>query len=327
VALVAAALFLLHPAAILYASFLDNTLLFSLGILWSSYELWKVYREPRRQGVAPLAISVLLLYFIHPYYQAPVLLVYILGLFLMRVPGRKLVTFIVITAAVILFYTTRQLYLFGTPYSSSLVGRSCLQALGQLPDQITPAPPGPILPKALALDLPTKLGGARNWNSGRALQENLELFSLCSQRLRSQPISETWQAYRGNLAIYLSPSAQFVTSHILADRLPWRSLYNRIFSNGALLLLNALALAVWLVQNGRKRFWQGLGLALPTLFVIASSLVLEGGEAMRARFFIEPVLYVFVVAQFYTLWQAGREGFKKRAARGRVNARAAGENL
>jgi hypothetical protein len=46
---------------------------------------------------------------------------------------------------------------------------------------------------------------------------------------------------------------------------------------------------------------RGLGLALPVLFVFAASVMFERGENMRFKFFVEPVLYVFIVSQLGTL--------------------------
>jgi hypothetical protein len=314
-AIFGAALFLLHPAAILYATLLESTLLFTLGVLWSTYELWKLYSQPRSVRIVPLAASVVLLYFTRSIYQWPVLIVYVVSLLLMRVPGRKVITFVVLTGTVILFYTTKQLYLFGIPYTSSFAAHNCFHGLGSFTDYagwgVGNIPLEPPISDAMALTLKDKLTGVHNWNNYDDLQYHRALFPLCSQQLLNQPLSQKISAYLGNLVIYIQPSARFTTPHVIADRLPWRDLYNRVFSGLPLILLTILATTMWLIKNGRQRFWRGLGLILPTLYIFIASVTFERGENMRYKFFIEPVLYIFIFSQFYAFWQEASNGLRK----------------
>ena len=315
-ALLAAILFLLHPATILYASLLDNSFLFSLVVLWSYYELWKLYKDPQRKSIVPLALSVLLLFFTRSIYQWPVLIVYVASLFLIRVPGRKVVTFLVITGTIIAFYTTKQLYLFDFPYTSSLVAHNCLHGMGDYSDYrgygVANIPLEPPISDALAINLRTKLTAVHNWNHYDDLQFQRALMPQCGQRLLSQPPGATIQANIGSLIIYLQPSANYTMPHVIADRLPWRGLYNWIFSGAILVLLLLQAAMIWVMRNWRQHMIRGIGLMLPAAFIIIGTVMLERGESMRNKFFIEPVLYIFILTQFYALWQIVRDQVKHR---------------
>ena len=59
-----------------------------------------------------------------------------------------------------------------------------------------------------------------------------------------------------------------------------------------------------------------VGLGLPAAFVFAVSVFGEWGENMRFKFFLEPVLFVFIVAQGYAACAALAGGLTTRRARG-----------
>jgi hypothetical protein len=70
-----------------------------------------------------------------------------------------------------------------------------------------------------------------------------------------------------------------------------------VFSGPRLALLLAAAALVWVRARTGPEVLRGLGLALPVLFVSAVSVMFDRSENMRFKFFVEPVLYVFLVAQ------------------------------
>ena len=88
---------------------------------------------------------------------------------------------------------------------------------------------------------------------------------------------------------------------MLVDRLPWRGAFDAVFSGGVLVALLALATIAWLARGDRPRLRIGLALALPAGYVLAVSVLFEGGENMRFKFFLEPALFVFLAAQAATL--------------------------
>jgi hypothetical protein len=151
------------------------------------------------------------------------------------------------------------------------------------------------LPRALTRR--TKIGGAHNFNHLADLANERELARRCRQRLTSQPLRTTLGAWSKNASIFLEPSSRYVTPHVIVDRLPWRAAYDWVFSGPRLVLLLAAAVALWLRGRSLAEIRRGIGLALPVLFVSAACVIFERDENMRYKFFVEPVLYVFLVAR------------------------------
>ena len=312
-AVIGAIVFLLHPAAIFYATFLESTLLFSFLIAWSFYALWKLAK--RGGSIVPLAISVVLLYLTRALVQWPFLLLYVIVLWLLRVPWRKVAIFVVIVGVVMGLYTLKQMTLFGVTYTSSLAGLNCYHGLGDYlagyPDVgEPPSPPANVG----VLTNPVKVLGVDNFNTMLYLKRHQTLLSTCLPRWLSKPIGETLFAYFANFVNYLRPSAQFTTPHVIADQLPWRGLYNTLFSGVPLLTVLLLAFIWWLRHDGRGRLRQGFALLLPAAAIMALSVGFEMGENMRYKFFLEPVVYVFLIAQLYSVWQTIRQARVKQAA-------------
>jgi hypothetical protein len=295
--------FLLHPAAIFYATFLESTVLFSFLIAWSYYALWKLAK--RGGSIVPLASSVVLLYLTRALVQWPFLLLYVIVLWLLRVPWRKVAMFAAIVGAVMGFYTLKQATLFGVTYTSSFAGLNCYHGLGdyldRFPDVGEPLPPPA---NVGVLTNPVKVLGVENFNTMFFLKRHQMLLNTCWPRWLSKPIGDTLFAYFSNFVNYLRPSAQFTTPHVIADQLPWRGLYNTLFSGGLLLLAVLLATVWWLRYDGRGHLRQGLALLLPAAALLVLSVGFEMGENMRYKFFLEPVLYVFLLTQLHSVWQA-----------------------
>jgi hypothetical protein len=312
VAAVAALAFLLHPAAIYYGSVLDNTTLTSLGMIVLCYALWAA---PSPRALVLLGGAYLFLFFLRSIFQWPVLVVLVVALLLARVPIRRVAVFALSCGLVIGAYMVKQYLVFGWTGTSSLVGSNCLHALGEEP-QI-----GLSTERAVALgslfsgarfeDYPmalrraTKITGAHSFNHVADFDNERRLVPRCVARVVKQPVGKTLAAYRVNLGYYLRPSSQyFEQSHATVDRLPWRGVYDWVFSGYRLLALLAVSLAAWAWRRPRAELLRGLGRALPVLLVATASVLFERGENMRFKYFVEPVLYVFIVSQLATL--AGR---------------------
>jgi hypothetical protein len=184
---------------------------------------------------------------------------------------------------------------------------SCLQALGEEPEigrtSPTDTPLGPLFPRLFpggapsALTRETKIGGAHNFNHLADLRHGRELARRCGERLASEPVARTLAAWAENASIYFQPSSRYLTAHVIVDRLPWRGPYDWVFSGWRLGLLLAAATLLWLRGRAGPEIRRGLGLALPVLFVAAVSVAFDRSENMRFKFFVEPALYVFLVAQ------------------------------
>jgi hypothetical protein len=300
----AALAFFFHPAAIHYATFLEGTLLTSFGILWLSYALWRV---PARGATLSLAAAYLLLFLVRSIFQWPALVVLLAALLLRHAPRRSVLVFALACGAIVASFMLKQYLVLGTTSTSSFAGMSCLQALGEEPviglTSPTDTPLGPFFPRLFpggapaALTRETKIGGAHDFNHLADLRNGRALAARCRERLTSDPLGRTLAAWAENVAIFLQPSSRYLTSHVIVDRLPWRGPYDWVFSGPRLALLLAAAALVWVRGRTGSDLWRGLGLALPLLFVSAVSVMFDRSENMRFKFFVEPVLYVFLVAQ------------------------------
>jgi hypothetical protein len=300
----AALAFLFHPAAIYYASFLEGTLLTSFGILWLCYALWRI---PARGATLSLAGAFALLFLVRSIFQWPALVLLLVALVLRRAPRRSVLALGLSGGAIVGGYMLKQQLVLGTTSTSSFAGMSCLQALGEEPEigltSPTETPLGPLFSRLFptgpppALTRETKIGGAHNFNHLADLRNGRALEARCRERLLSEPLPRTARAWVENASIFLEPSSRYVTPHVIVDRLPWRGVYDWVFSGARLLLLLGAGALVWIRGRSGPEILRGLGLALPVLFVSAASVLLDRGENMRFKFFVEPVLYVFLVAQ------------------------------
>ena len=305
VALAAAAAFLLHPAALYYGTYLDGTFLTSLGVLWLCYSLWAM---PGRGTTLSMGAAYLFLFLLRSIFQWPALVVLLAALLLRRAPRRRVLAFAACCGVVVAGLMLKQYLVFGSTSTSSFAGSSCLKALGELPEMgkvgSEAVALGPLLRSRawaeypLALTRESKVTGAHNYNHLADLANERRLLGECVERMRSDPLSRTLRAWLTNLSVFLEPSSQYLTTHAIVDHLPWRGLYDWVFSGSRLLLLLAAAAVVWARgRRGRAELARGLGLALPVGFVIAACVAFERDENMRYKFFVEPVLYVFIASQ------------------------------
>jgi hypothetical protein len=309
----AALAFLAHPAAIYYATFLEGTLLTSFGILWLCYSLWRV---PARAATVSLAGAYVLLFLVRSIFQWPALLVLVAALLLRGAPRRTVAVFTLSCSTLVAFFMVKQYLLFRSTGTSSFASSNCLRALGEVPEMgfssEVETPLGPLLAHVPWGDLPRaltrtrKIGGAHNFNHLADLANERQLARRCRERLTSGPLGATLGAWSENVSIFLEPSSRYVTPHVIVDRLPWRGAYDWVFSGPRLVGLLTAAVLLWLRRRSAGEIRAGVGLALPVLFVSAVCVVFEHDENMRYKFFVEPVLYVFLVDQVTALGRARR---------------------
>jgi hypothetical protein len=303
-AMLAALGFLLHPAAIYYATFLEGTLLTSFGILSLCYALWRV---PARGATVLLIAAYLLLFLVRSIFQWPALCVVVAALLLRQAPRRSVLVFALSSVVVVGAFMLKQYLVFGSTSTSSFAGWNCMEAIGEVADMSsTPninTPLGPLYRRVSADGHPpalireTKLTGAHNFNHLAELRNNRELLDRCLERAVSDPLGKTLRARAEHVSTFFQPSSRYLTTHVIVDRLPWRPAFDWVFSGIRLVLLLVLGCLLWVRGRTRSEILGGLGLALPVLFVFAACVVFGGEESMRFKFFVEPVLYVFLVAQ------------------------------
>jgi hypothetical protein len=311
---IAALLWVVHPASVFYATLLDGTLLSGAGVAWLLYEMW----QARNGGgsSARLIAVMLYLFLTRSVFQWPFLVVAATSLVLMRFPWRRLA---IVMGAVGLFvgaYMVKQRMLFGVTFTSSFAADSFCKGLHEYCPGVTGVdrPPLPDPAQARVLSRTAKLNGEYNYNQIAFLRRSFSQMVEYRELLRTRPLRQDLDALRRNVAFWLVPSSRY-TEHVLVDRLPWRGMYDRAFSGVTLVALLAIAAIVWVVRPDRSPLRTGLALALPVGYVFAVSVLFEGGENMRYKFFLEPTLYVFLAAQAAALGplvqRARRAGFRR----------------
>lgn len=312
--------FCAHPAMIFYSTLLDTTILSAFLILIFYYFLWRI-KKARPVSAIGFAVIFLLMYFTRSIFQWQWLLILALVLLLLKFPKRKLITFLAITGVVIGLYTVKQVSLFDLSGTSAFSGLNLCHSIGckganeayekaalQLQQQAIPVG----LPNVLTRV--TKIDGSVNLNNPYFLSVNRSLEEQYRTQLLAMLHSpgQLLQNYLINLRVYLAPSSHYISDNLIVNRLPWRAVYDFIFSAPVLPLLLISAFIFWAFQAHKNGFWRTLGFCLPALLVILLCIMCDRGENMRFKFFIEPVLFVFIASQAYAAGKNCWEALKKR---------------
>jgi hypothetical protein len=302
-ALVCALLFAVHPATLFYATFLDSTFLSALLVLWLGYELWRM--GPLGQGSEiRLVVAVLALFFTRSLVQWPFVPLLALVLWLRGCERRRIARALAVIALVMGLYLIKQYALFGLTITSSFGPDSFCKGLSAYCQGTTPV----VLPHALpapaaasVLRRTEKLGGEYNYNQLAFLRRSFSQMQEYRELLRQLSPRVLLNLMAHNLELWLQPSSRH-SPHVLVDALPWRAAFDCVMSGPVLALLLGLASLVWLrtAWGSRAALAGGLGLALPVLYFAATAIVFESGENMRYKFFVEPLLFVFLAVQLRT---------------------------
>jgi hypothetical protein len=312
--LAGAALFALHPASIFYATFLDTTFVSAAGVLWLIYELWRCGEG--RGRAARLAAVLVALLLTRSIVQWPFLFVAAASLWLIGADRRRAARALAAFALVTALFVAKQYALFGLTITSSFGPDSFCKGLSSYCQGTTPVPL-PSLPApgaAGVLRRTEKLGGEYNYNQLAFLKRSFAQMAEYRALLRATPPRRLAELMAHNVALWLRPSSRH-SAHTLVDALPWRGAFDFAFSGGALVaLLVAAALGwAWRTKRTPGAWRRGLGLALPCAYFAAVSIAFESGENMRYKFFVEPVLLVF-------LWGEACAAVARRPARAEAGA-------
>ncbi len=307
-AIVATLFFVAHPACIFYATFLDATFLTTVLILWTYYLLWTIRQNPQKSMVAFTA-AVLALFFTRSLFQWPSILVFALSLLLLRVPYKRVFIFLIICGGLTGLYLAKQYYKFCTLSTFGWRGLNLCRAIDAseyydmgyywryIEGIKNTEEQERSLPSVLVRR--HKLTGAPNFNHVSYLRLNQDIMNYCKERFRITPLKQLLISYLHNGWIYFKPSSQYITRHVIVDRIPWRDFYDRIFSFPVLPSLILFAGLTSLARAKRRDFITGFALALPGLYIFLASVLGEKGENMRLKFFLEPVLFIFIASQIY----------------------------
>jgi PA14 domain-containing protein len=306
--LAAAAVWTLHPASVFYATLLDGTLLSAAGIAWFVYELWRA--RGGGGSVPRLLAALLFLFFTRSVVQWPFLVVTGASLVLLRLRARRVAVLLCAAGLVMGAYLAKQRALFGVAFTSSFAADSFCKGLHEYCLGTTPVPLPELPPPEAAhvLSRVAKSDGEYNYNQLAFLRRSFAQMAEYRALLRRRTLAQNLDALRRNLAFWLRPSSSY-TAHLLVDRLPWRGAYDALFGGPGLVVLLGLAGASWTLRCGRERWRVGLSLALPVAYVFTVTVLFEGGENMRYKFFVEPVLFVFLAAEAAAAGQRLRRAF------------------
>jgi hypothetical protein len=304
-AIIAAAVFLLHPACLYYATFLDTTLLTSLLVLLLYYQLWKT-KNNYDVSIPLIIATILALFFTRSIFQLPFVVMVGFSFFLVGMPKRTILLILLITGGITGLYTVKQYYQFGILSTTSFTGLNLNRSVGndimtdyrdylKFNSNLELRESG--LPETLIRT--EKLNGETNFNNIKYLELNQQVIEQYTKYIHATPLSQLIMSFYQNLQIYLQPSSRY-EEHEIVDRIPWRSFYDQIFSSPVLILLVLFLGTPWLARViKRKDHIASIGLLFPGLYIFLSTVLLEKGENNRFKFFLEPVVFVFLVSQLY----------------------------
>jgi hypothetical protein len=268
------------------------------------YLLWRV-RAGMQVSAIVLSLSFLTLYFTRSIFQWPWLFLLVPSLALLGFPIRKSAQFFLISTLIVGLYSAKQLRLFHISSTSSFTGFNLYQSIGYsvsyesyAENFISIQEPG--LKNINVLTRIRKPNGSVNFNNIQYLSINQKLLQKFRRRILQTPPRLLARIYFENLRIYLLPSSQYST-HVFLDRLPQRSIYDTIFSYPILPGLLTILSCFWLLRANKTELTSTTGLILPVIFIAIICIFCERGENMRFKFFIEPVMFVFIATQGYLI--------------------------
>ena len=312
VALLFAALWMLHPAAILYTRYLESSLLSALLVLWFFYELWRLARGGG--SVGRLALAAVLVFYTRTIFQWYFFVVLLAALVIMRVPRRSIAIFAAIVVVAIGPFLVRQYLLFGTTSTTTFAGYHQCSIIWYRPsaEEIDRAE------RSLRLAYPPDAdlyNGGDPYNTRRQWAENLIYSKLFGERLAKDPagsLTALCGSLQMNWAEYWKPSSTFCDPQRSVIGAALTRLYDSTFSGGVFIGLLLASAAIWTVaaiRRGGCDFRRVAGLLIPLGYVMLISNLCnryypnsvgdrpEWSEAQRMKFFLEPVFFVFLATQ------------------------------
>jgi len=300
-----ALLFALSPSALLYATLLETTFLSSFLILCFLFLLWKIKNN---QNPSPwlLAVSFLALFFTRSIFQWQWLVIIGFCLYLMNYLAENIKKFLIICLLIVSCYLLKQFSQFGITTTSSFTGLNLCQSIHACKPHFVPVEPqwsDADLPMALSRE--KKLTGAHNFNNLIDLELNKQYLIDYREKLSTLSFAQLSSIYLDNLFIYFQPTSNYASTNLLLSSLPvrWKAYYEKIFSAPILPIIIFICALFWFFSGGLKpkegRKIVGFLIPIATIFTI--SIFFESGENMRFKFFLEPVIYIFILSQLYSM--------------------------
>jgi len=302
-AILATVIFAANPATLLYSTLLETTFLSSFLILWFVYLLWKIKNS---EYVSPslLAASFLLLFFTRSIFQWQWIFFLAACLMILKYPKMSLRKFFIITSCVVFAYMGKQYTLFDITTTSSLTGINLCQSIQACkPHKVSDIATEQLQASPDVLTRKQKLTGAHNFNNLIDLELNNIYIQDYKDKLIELDASQILSIYYQNALIYFQPSSNYASTNLLLTKLPprWMNYYEKFFSAPILPSLLLILSLFWIAKSSAAEFYKSAGLFLPILAIMLISIVFESGENMRFKFFIEPILWIFISTQVYLM--------------------------
>jgi hypothetical protein len=309
VAWMATLIFLLHPALLLYSTLLDANFLTMFLVFGFYFLSWKI-RHRETVSVFLLVILTLALFFLKSVFQLPFILVVAFSLFLLRIPKRKILLYLLLAGGVAGVYGWHQYQKFGLFSTSSFAGVNLNRSVGNpnftnyWQQDVVLLPQDTSLPKTLTRH--KKVNGSPNYNHIQYLAYNQELLAEYKEYMRETPITQILASYWENLTIYFQPSSKYHAAHAIVDHLFWKNIYDALFS-APLLPFFLVFLAAFYMKSAwtRGEILDSIAYLLPALYIFLVTVLFEKGENMRFKFYLEPLFFVFLVSEAYRLAKRG----------------------
>ncbi len=304
-ALLCALIWTLHPAPMFYATMLESTMMGSLLVFWLFFELWLA--ASGKGSVVRIGFATSLMFFTRSFFQWFFFPFVVLSLILFRLPARKVGLFCAVLLLLTGPYLVWHYLAFGFFSTCTFNGYHYCEVFWYqpAPDEVKAAYSGwegryPADAKIFAED---------NFNNEKTYLDYVGHSRVCARWILDHPteaLEGLGRSYELNSGLYWRPSATY-TQNSLMDWLPWFSAYNTVFSGlsfvGLILLsLVSGALLGFLGDGRRLRSWSLMGFVPPLFYVFAiTSLCNRLGwtDAIRMKFFLEPVFFVLIMSQAY----------------------------
>jgi len=307
---------ILHPAPIFFARFLDTTLMSSFGVFWFFYELWRLARG--EGSVRRLAFASVFLFYVRTVFQWYFFPLMLVVLVMMKVPRRHIMRFILISGICVAPYLIKQYAVFGTISSSTFDGYHKCGIIWYYPSNRELVHLYQQAPVRYPSDADYYSAGDAE-NSRRQHADSILYGKIFMRQLIAEPgesFSQIMKSLKMNARDYWRPTADFGRGAIVRF-LFWIKPYNKIFSGASyiiLLLVSALMWYVYSVKQHALRWRSIIASALPFTYIILITHLCnryEWTEALRMKFLLEPLYFLFIAGAVYKGYYLLRRGFFK----------------
>jgi MFS family permease len=303
------------PACVLFATFLESTLLSGLMIAFMFFQFWRIRKDPKT-SLVPLTLTVIFLFLLRTTFQWYFLLPYVVVLFILGVPKKRLFISFGAISLVIGAFLTKQSILFQTTSTTSYAGEHYCGMMWVKPSD-------PVERAAIAaLDYTYPKGALEvtdtryHFNTQYNAEKNIALTKICKEIFRKAPFEKLGlvltKSVPHNFRRFLRPTSKHLPNVIL-DGSFYRRVYDKLFSHKYYLMLAFIAFGLWVYgaffAHGEKitaTVWKealkDASLSLPFFYVFTLANLanrFEWVESERLKFFIEPTFFIFLAFQFY----------------------------